>query len=226
MASAALDALQAALPEVSDLHVPSGKVGELGANANRIRAVGRAQTVLLSSHFERYIYQVNEEAVAFLNDAHVVPSKLPDPLRVLHSKEPLDQLAETAWENRAKQLESFVAIDGWLWTLNVTGTLIHSRLLAWMSSPKPKNLVRYFKYWSIPDIFTAITRKPQTRNRLWLGVQELVDRRNSIAHGDYSAQATASDVRRFERSVRLFCGRADRELGKAISRISGGPLPW
>jgi hypothetical protein len=35
------------------------------------RAVGRAQVVLLSSHFERYFYAVNEEAVDFVNAKHI-----------------------------------------------------------------------------------------------------------------------------------------------------------
>lgn len=224
MASAALGSLLSALPEIADLRIPSGHA--LGANASRIRVAGRAQTVLLSSHFERYFYQVNEEAVTFINSALLPPSRLPSSLKLLHSKEPVDQIGGTAWENRAAQLEGFIGSDGWLWAAGAAGSLTHSRLLAWMSAPKPKNLVRYYKYWAIDDIFTSITRKPQTRNRLWLGVQELVDRRNSIAHGDYSAQATDADVRRFEQSVMDFCTRADRQLAKALGTIAGGPAPW
>jgi hypothetical protein len=41
------------------------------------RAVGRGQIVLLCSHFERYIYAINEELVAFLNTNQVQGNRLP-----------------------------------------------------------------------------------------------------------------------------------------------------
>jgi hypothetical protein len=78
------------------------------------RAVSRAQIVLLSSHFERYFYTVNEEAVVFLNGNGVNASNLSETLKLLHSRMPIDDMAETGWENRTKKLSDFVAGDSWL----------------------------------------------------------------------------------------------------------------
>jgi hypothetical protein len=76
------------------------------------------------------------------------------------------------------------------------------------------------------DIFTKITRKQVARGRLWLGVQELVDMRNSIAHGDFAAQPTQRDIQRYLNSARTFCERADREFARVLSKLTAADLPW
>lgn len=227
MPSTALAALQSALKEVSDLRRADRSATSPTSSALRLaRAVARAQVVLLSSHFERYFYAVNEEAINFINGKAVPAGILPSALKVLHSKQPIDDLAETGWERRAAKLGDFVSSDAWLWGAGLPGMLTHSRLLAWMKAPKPENLVRYYKYWGIDDIFDEITRTPLTRNRVWLGIQELVDKRNSIAHGDFSAQATQTDIVRYVDSVRSFCKRADGRLAKVLGKLSPGASPW
>lgn len=225
--SGALLSLEAAVAEIDDLYrAKASAASALHEKLQIDRAVGRAQVVLLSSHFERYIYAVNEEATAFLN-ARAVSSLVYLPtLRLVHSKQPIDDLATASWENRQDRLEQFVLSDAWLWSANAQGSLVPGRLLAWMKTPKPQNLVRYYRYWGIPDVFTAVTRTPQTRNRLWLGVQELVDKRNNIAHGDYLAQATQVDVRRYLSSVITFCERADRRFAIQLGRLAAVQRPW
>jgi hypothetical protein len=225
--SASLEGLDRALAEIVDLRrADESTDGASSATLKLARAVGRSQVVLLSSHFERYLHAVNEEAIAFVNASGVSAATLPDSLKVLHSKQPIDHLAETGWEQRAEHLTKFVTSDGWLWGVGEVGTLTPARLLAWMKAPKPESLVRYYRYWGIQNIFEMITRSPVTKNRLWLGIQELVDKRNNIAHGDFLAQATQLDIQRYLQSVRVFCGRADLRLAAVITRLCRGARPW
>ncbi|WP_157642195.1 HEPN domain-containing protein [Burkholderia ubonensis] len=227
MPSVAFGALSAAITETVDLRGVGAGISNLNPSSNRIRrSLSRGAIVLLSSHFERYIYAVNEEAVSFLNQNQVTAVMLADEIRLLHSKAPLDELAEMAWQNRGEKLQGFILSDGWLWNNSMAGELSHARILAWMKSPKPDSLVRYYRYWGIKDVFAAITRTPATRGRLRFGIQELVDKRNLVAHGDFNAVASASDIKRYEDSVRTFCQRADLQLARAIGRICGVPRPW
>ena len=123
-------------------------------------------------------------------------------------------------ENRSQKLQSFVAGEAWLWANNnATGLIAHERLLVWMKAPHPKDLVRFFRLWGCEDIFKAITRKSTSRDTLRLGVQGLVDLRNNIAHGDYSAQATQQDVREYMRSIKHFCVRVDRHVGHTNAKL-------
>jgi hypothetical protein len=69
-------------------------------------------------------------------------------------------------------------------------------------------------------------RKENSRKTLWLGVQGLVDLRNNIAHGDYSAQATQADIRRYMRGIKEFCDRVDRHISGAVAKQYAIPRPW
>jgi hypothetical protein len=151
---------------------------------------------------------------------------LPEMLKLLHSANAIDELAMAAWERRSEKLGRFIVTDAWLWREGGTGNLDHSRLLTWMKAPKPKNLIRYYRYWGVSDIFSSITRNPVKKSQWWLGVQEFVDLRNSIAHGDVAAQATANDIRRYAASARIFCSRADRVLARRLARIMAIEPPW
>lgn len=228
MASLAYNAFVAALVEVLDLRDASARKSNLlNPEINRMRrSASRGAIVLLSSHFERYIYGINEEAVTFINDRAISATSLANDLRLLHSKAPLDELAEMDWLNREPKLRDFLATDGWLWGSSTNGALSHSRLLAWMKSPKPENLVRYYRYWGIADVFSAITRTRSTSRNLRLGILELVEKRNSIAHGDFNAVASKSDITRYINSAQIFCERADIQLARAIGRICNTERPW
>jgi hypothetical protein len=120
---------------------------------NLARAVGRGQIVLLSSHFERYIYAINEELVTFLNLQNMHGERLPKIVRLQHSMVPIDDLGKTSWEHRDEKLKLFVSQEGWLWSSGGIGTLTHDRLLSWMKAPVrwPRLFGQFFRFdeWSL-----------------------------------------------------------------------------
>jgi hypothetical protein len=227
MPSNALNALLAGVPEVDNLmaaqrHLKPSQRSAVG------RAIRRASTVALSSHYERYLYVLNEEAVEALNREGVAGDVLPQILRLYHSKPAVELLSDTAWEQetRVNALRNFVSDEAWLWQAGARGRLDHARLLEFMSAPKPSDVMRYFRYWEIGDIFNAVTQAPHVRARLYVKLLELVDRRNGIAHGDPSIDPSYHDVMSYKGVVKVFCSRVDRTIAKRVAGITGSGLPW
>lgn len=227
MASVALDAFVQARVEVAELaRADRTFPGRPPIDPDITRVVGRASVVLLSSHFERYIYAVNEEATSVVNATGPPGPTLPERLRLLHSRSSVEDMVETSWEHRGNKLRAFVKDEAWLWGAHSSGPLDHERLLTWMKAPTPKSLVRYYRYWQIEDIFAAVTRAAHTNTELQLRIEELVRKRNNIAHGDSTTEATRADIRAYRETTLRFCERSDRILARALARMLGGTTPW
>jgi len=227
MASGSLLAFRRGLLEVDELQrADPTPVGSAPHNPEVARVIGRASVVLLSSHFERYIYAMNEEATQLLNDAEIQGHLLPEGFRLLHSQLSIDTLVATSWENRGEKLASFIELEAWLWSIGSSGVLDHNRLLLWMKAPSPRNLVRYFRIWGISDVFRAITRAQHTQSELRLRIGELVQKRNNIAHGDLTIEATHTDVASYREVTMKFSERADRVLGKVVGGLIGRQTAW
>jgi hypothetical protein len=230
MPSQALAALLAGLSEIDALQRanPTPLEGSGLKRPDVVRALGRSEVVLLSSHFERYVYALTEEAVQYMLLAAPKATAVPLSLRLQHSKGPIDELAATQWDNRSEKLRDFALTDAVLWRDDVDlQHLDHERLLIWMKAPHSKNLVKAFRMWGVDDIFTAITRTKTTRQALYWRVGELVQKRNSIAHGDLTVEATYLDIRRYRRAVKVFCERVDGQMARAVAKICSEPSrPW
>jgi RiboL-PSP-HEPN len=228
MPSNALGTLATGLAEIRALQLanPSPAEGSGLKKPAVVRAIGRSEVVLLSSHFERYLYAVNQEAVDAVCNSGAISDVLPERLKLEHSRQPIEIISSTAWEHRASVLRQYSAHESWLWSPGTTVSVMDAdRLLMWMKAPTPQSLMKAFRLWGIEDVFGDITRTPVNRARLWLKLGELVDKRNNIAHGDSTIEATYLDVVQYISVVRKFCESVDKRLARQLRSLIGS-RPW
>lgn len=230
MTSRALRELRRGLDEVQALQRSNPTPAEGGGLDRKeiTRALGRAEVVLLCSHLERYIYSLHEEAVDFLIAERVLLDRVPVTIRLLDAREAFDDVAQTNWDRREAKLRDLATHEAADWLPEAIAQRIRAeRLLSWMKTPSPQGISRAFMNWGIGDVFSAITRTRHHRARIWLKIDELTQKRNNIAHGDFTTEATYLDVRSYLRAVKDFSSRADTKLAEQLRRISGGPTrPW
>jgi len=229
MSSKSLENLKVGLAEVSALRVARSNPGSRTKDTQPqlLRALGRAQVVLLSAHLERYVYSVTEESVDHVLNGRIESQLLSEELRLIHSQDFIDKMGRTHWNNRSQQLREFGQHESKLWVDGaVIDRLVPEQLLGWMKAPNPKNLKRAFQIWGTEDIFESITRTAVTRSRLWMRINELVEKRNNIAHGDFTVEAQSTDVTEYVSAVRRFCERTDRKMARNLVVITGGTPPW
>lgn len=230
MTSAALAELRSGLKEINALQRanPTPAAGGGLTRPEVTRAIGRAEVVLLCSHLEYFVYSLVDLAAEAVFNAQTVSQSLPTDLRLLQSRAYIDEAAVTSWERREGKLTAIAGHVAPMWTENTpVGMLDAKLLLAQMKTPDPPSLVRAFRPWGIPDVFRAITRTEHHRSRLWLKLQELADKRNNIAHGDFTEEATYLDVASYKRAVKDFGERVDGRVADRVMRIAGLPArPW
>ncbi len=162
MSSPALEELEEALKEIEALQKanPSPASSSAFKRPDVTRAIGRAEVVLLSSHFERYIYRLNQHAVEFVVEVQPMACLLPDEIRLRHSRVPVDHLVQIQWTDRAEALKQYSLQEAPIWIdEHKLIALDAKRLLAWMKAPTSKEIGRFFRMWGIKDVFGAITVK-------------------------------------------------------------------
>lgn len=228
MPSQALIEFADGLDEIKMLRRHGPRVGK-SKNPSEARAAAianrRSCTVLLSSHYERFIYALNEETVDFLNRLQISTDDVPEAIKLLQCRESIDLVAKSQWDRRGPQLSILAVGDLELWRPGVAAPPINpDPLLGWMKAPKVRDIKRYFKQFDF-DVFKKICRADSSRRHLSLNLQSLVDNRNAIAHGDRSAQPGRPELSGFVTATRTFCERTDREFGKHLAARFGS-APW
>ncbi|WP_416463295.1 MAE_28990/MAE_18760 family HEPN-like nuclease [Sphingomonas sp. VDB2] len=186
-----------------------------------ISALCRASVVLLSSHIEAYIKELGEHTLDAIFDNKVCRSKIA-PLFFYHiSKERIENIRSGSDpEKISGNMRIFVETDSLMWksTGEFPAQISATDFNKGFSNPKFEKAKSYFSRFGYVnyrrDFLIALGRNGQSTIN---NIDQIVDTRNSIAHGDPNATKTPAEISDMIQTARTFCRTTDSIFAKWCS---------
>lgn len=182
-------------------------------SGKNINALCRGSVLLISSHVEAYIKELGEHALHCIVTKNVCRSKFDERFFYYISKDIIDEIEKINDPSKvAKKIFAFIDRDVDHWKrIDDFPTPINSVLFnKGFSNPKFIKIKAYLgrfgyiKYKS--DMFLHLRANGQPVINM---IDQLVDLRNLIAHGDFTATKTPSDILEILKMVKIFCRTTD-----------------
>ena len=178
-----------------------------------INALSRGAIVLLSGHMEAYIRELGELALDSMTSKNVFRSQLTSRIYYHISKDILDEIRDTSDpEKIADKIFQFIDSDIEYWSKNGTfpQPIPVGRFNKGFNNPAYKKIVKYFNRFGYDSYrHDLVTRLRANFDPTVNMVDQLVDIRNKIAHGDPNASKTPGEVKAMMSIVRSFCRVTD-----------------
>lgn len=192
-----------------------------------VNSLCRANVVLLSSHLEGYIEDLAELMLQCISKQNLRKDKLTDGFRYYLSKDLLDRLCGTNEpEKIAKIVEYLFKRDNHIWLGNVTfsSELNTQKFISGFSNPRFGTIRKFmtrFGYTSFQhDVKTLLRSNYQPCENM---INNIVDRRNKIAHGDIDNMTipTPKDIEDMLNLVGKFFEATDTAVGDWFEKELG-----
>lgn len=182
-------------------------------NAPAINAFCRASVVLLSSHIEGFTKDLGEIALDRIFEKSVDRSQLS--MRFFHSLSSthFNELRDTRDpEALAKQMFNFILVEGDHWKLSgpVPRAIPIDKFSKGFASPSVEKIASFLGRFGFTDYKRKLGAKLAIDFLVVTNmIENVVQKRNDIAHGDLSATATPSDIFQMLEKTRQFCMATD-----------------
>lgn len=202
---------------------------EVGATVHdstaRTNALNRAAVVLLVSHFESFLKALAEEFVDGLDTGQVEARKIPRGIRELHTIPRMEELM--ACNDAAQRLTLLRKLQPLMSLWNDTakparGTLHAARLSRRVTNGDSQTIDALFELMGSPgrvcdgDVDIRSEDEPASLN-IRLGLSDVVQCRNDIAHGKIGRLPTSTDVQRY---ITLLSALSARLSGKSRALLA------
>ncbi|MBB5854956.1 MAE_28990/MAE_18760 family HEPN-like nuclease [Amycolatopsis umgeniensis] len=167
-------------------------------------ALSRAGLVMLVAHFEGFVKSSLAEYVDAICDAKPPSRRVPDALLDLFTKERIRELSQTEdGKQRALRMRRLFAVYSDLWDedRSINPRLISGSVLArQFTNAGPESLGAALMLVGVDDPIGDIQGDVRSRGGLakvnvGVKLQEIVGKRNKIAHGDLTEKPVNSEVR-------------------------------
>ncbi len=178
-----------------------------------ISALCRGSVVLLSSHIEAYIKELGEHTLDAIYDNRVCRSKIALPFFYHLSRGRIENVRSGSQPTMiAEHVRSFVEHDATMWVAQggfptPIGAQDFNGGFSNPSFDKVKAYLGRFGYESFRQDF--MRRLGRAALPTITGLNQIVDARNSIAHGDPTATKTPAEVKGMIELAKVFCRTVD-----------------
>lgn len=182
-----------------------------------ISALCRGAVVLLSSHIEAYVKELGEHTLDSIHSKAVCRSNLAPQFFYYVSKDTIEAIRDASQPDKiAKHMQRFVDHETLFWkdSTPLPAPVPSQAFNKGFSNPTFDKVKAYFGRFGYTDFrrdfFRVLGREAQsTANNL----DQIVDTRNSIAHGDLSATKTPAEIKAMVETAKTFCRSSDEIFG-------------
>jgi len=183
----------------------------------RIDALCRSGVVLLSSHIQGYVENLAEVALDRIANQQLKKSQMGSGFRYFLSYDLIKQIQGTKDPSKlTQQIESLFIRDAHVWDSrpNFTQPFLPEVFLGGFGNPTHEKIRAFFGRFGYRRYEQDLARRLDAnylacRNM----VDQVVDQRNRIAHGDTVTTGTPSDLSEMIRLVKAYCREADGAVG-------------
>lgn len=192
-----------------------------------VKPLCRAGVVLLSSHIEGYIEDLSEVILRKVWENDTLKNTLALKFRYYFSKDLIDEICNTTDPDTiSEKVQLLFSRDHDLWGSDeiFNEELESDRFVSGFSTPRFDEIRKFIRRFGYEDYKRDMGRHLQARFQPCIKmVDNVVDQRNKIAHGDTVTTATPSDLVNMLELVRLFCRSTDVVVGNWFKTI-GCPI--
>lgn len=186
-------------------------------HGHEISALCRGAVVLLSSHIEAYVKELGEHTLDSLHSKEVCRSRMAPQFFYHISKVHIEAIRDASQpDGIARHIQAFVDNDARFWenTDPLPAPIPSQVFNKGFSNPTFDKVKAYFGRFGYADFrrdfFREMGREAQTISS---NLDQIVDTRNSIAHGDPAATKTPSEIKAMMETSRAFCRATDKVFG-------------
>jgi hypothetical protein len=184
---------------------------------SRVNALCRSGVVLLSSHIEGYIEDFGEVALTNIVQRNLPKSQMSASFRYYLSSDLINIIKQAT--NPLKvvaTIELLLARDGHIWDLapNFSSAFAVKEFLADFSNPTHKRIRKFFGRFGYDrfenDLAGRLAGNFAACSNM---VDQVIEQRNRIAHGDTVTIGTPTDLARMIQLVKVYCRETDSVVG-------------
>lgn len=191
------------------------------ARGKEIDALCRGALVLLSSHVEAYIKELGESLLDAIFVRQVCRSKLSSSFFYHCSRAHIEKIRDASdIETISADIFDFIQTGSDIWkkTGGMPRSVDAEAFNFGFANPKFERIKKYLGRFGYTSLRHDMNRALKADCVLIIGnLDQIVDIRNAIAHGEASAKKTPSEVKDFVMSAKTFCRTVDAKFSSWCS---------